>query len=424
MNRIKNIFCAVILSAFTVSCVNLDYTEVTTADEEWIYKSPMYGIQKLVYNIYARVPNGFEKNYEGGRGATLAAATDEAECALSYSSVHRFYNGGWNPNNPFSFTWSNSYAAIAEANTFHEKRDKINLDEYKNNLDFEAMKKKFELFEYEVRFLRAYFYFELVRAYGDVPFTLKTLTVEEANRIERTSAIAIMDWIAEELDAIVEYLPISFTDELSPETGRANRMMCLALKARTLLYKASPLFNNENNKEWWLDAVRANGEVLLRAQEWGIGLDRYSKIWGPRNGDGIEMIWAIKRGTSNYWESYNYPIGVENANGGMCPTQTLVDNYEYNDGSNQTFGERHSNTVINLTQEDPYVGLDPRFFMTVVKNGDIWPNYNPNPIETFIGGLNAAPIHNSTPEELRSQRESGNEQTHHFSSWLGSDAFG
>ena len=33
MNRIKNIFCAVILSAFTVSCVNLDYTEVTTADE-------------------------------------------------------------------------------------------------------------------------------------------------------------------------------------------------------------------------------------------------------------------------------------------------------------------------------------------------------------------------------------------------------
>ena len=34
MNRIKNIFCAVIFSAFTVSCVNLDYTEVTTADEE------------------------------------------------------------------------------------------------------------------------------------------------------------------------------------------------------------------------------------------------------------------------------------------------------------------------------------------------------------------------------------------------------
>lgn len=259
MNRIKNIFCAVIFSAFTVSCVNLDYTEVTTADEEWIYKSPMYGIQKLVYNIYARVPNGFEKNYEGGRGATLAAATDEAECALSYSSVHRFYNGGWNPNNPFSFTWSNSYAAIAEANTFHEKRDKINLDEYKNNLDFEAMKKKFELFEYEVRFLRAYFYFELVRAYGDVPFTLKTLTVEEANRIERTSAIAIMDWIAEELDAIVEYLPISFTDELSPETGRANRMMCLALKARTLLYKASPLFNNENNSGGWMPS-----ELMVR----------------------------------------------------------------------------------------------------------------------------------------------------------------
>lgn len=394
--KLKYIFAIAMLSVLATSCVDLDYTEVTTNDEEWIYKSPVYGIQRLVTSVYAHIPNGFDRNYEGGSGATLAAATDEAECALSNSSVHRFYNGGWSPNNPFSYTWENSYKAIAEANNFLEKLDKIDLSDYANNNDYEAMKNKFELFEYEVRFLRAYFYFELVRAYGDVPFTLKTLSNVEANQMSRTSALTVMDWIVEEMDAIAEYLPITFTTELNPEVGRATRPMCLALKARTLLYKASPLFNTSNQKEWWLDAAKANYDVIKYSAMWGIKLADYSRIWGAENGDGSEIIFASKQGALNSWESYNYPIGVENGQGGMCPTQTLVDMYEYNDATGQTFGERYGSSA-NITRENPYEGLDPRFGMTIVKNGDLWPNYNVTPIETYEGGVNAAPLINATP---------------------------
>lgn len=397
MKLIKYILATALLSVFGTSCVDLNYTEVTTNDEDWIYKSPIYGIQQLVTSVYAHLPNGFDKNYEGGSGSTLAAATDEAECALSNSSVHRFYNGGWSPNNPFSFTWENSYKAIAEANNFLEKLDKIDLSDYASNNDYEAMKSKFDLFEYEVRFLRAYFYFDLVRTYGDVPFTLKTLSNVEANRISRTPALDVMNWIVEEMDAIAEYLPITYTTELNPEVGRATRPMCLALKARTLLYKASPLFNTSSNTGWWLDAARANHDVIKYAAQWGITLGNYAKIWGSDNGDGSEVIFASKQGALNSWESYNYPIGVENGQGGMCPTQTLVDLYEYNDGSGQTFGERHANADINVTRDNPYAELDPRFGLTIVKNGDLWPNYNTTPIETFEGGINAAPLLNATP---------------------------
>lgn len=396
MKLVKYILATALLSVFSTSCVDLDYTEVTTNDEDWIYKSPIYGIQQLVTSVYAHLPNGFDKNYEGGSGATLAAATDEADCALSNSSVHRFYNGGWSPNNPFSFTWENSYKAIAEANNFLEKLDKIDLSDYANNNDYEAMKNKFDLFEYEVRFLRAYFYFDLVRTYGDVPFTLKTLSNVEANQISRTSALTVMNWIVEEMDAIAEYLPITYTTELNPEVGRATRPMCLALKARTLLYKASSLFNTSNNTEWWLDAARANHDVIKYAAKWGIKLGNYAKIWGTDNGDGSEVIFASKQGALNSWETYNYPIGVENGQGGMCPTQTLVDLYEYNDDSGQTFGERNAAADINVTRDNPYEGLDPRFELTVVKNGDMWPNYNTKPIETFEGGVNAAPLLNAT----------------------------
>lgn len=47
---------------------------------------------------------------------------------------------------------------------------------------------------------------------------------------------------------------------------------------------------------------------------------------------------------------------------------------------------------------NPYVGRDPRFDMTIVKNGDTkWPSKNTNPIETFYGGLNAEPLSGATP---------------------------
>lgn len=99
------------------------------------------------------------------------------------------------------------------------------------------MKAKFELFEYETRFLRAYFYFDLVKAYGAVPFTLKTLTPAEANQMERKPALEVMDWIVDEMDKIAEYLPISYTQELNQDIGRATRPMCLALKARVYFIK-------------------------------------------------------------------------------------------------------------------------------------------------------------------------------------------
>lgn len=95
----------------------------------------------------------------------------------------------------------------------------------------------------------------------------------------------------------------------------------------------------------------------------------------------------------------NYPVGIENGNGGNCPTQTLVDSYEYQSGDNQgkTFGEVHGGTV-NVTGTEAYTNLDPRFAMTVVKNGDFWPG-NSNQqmsMQTYEGGQNASPTFNAT----------------------------
>ena len=134
------------------------------------------------------------------------------------------------------------------------------------------MVQQFEIFPYELRFLRAYFYFELVRAYGDVPLVTTTLTNEQANSVERTPAKDVFRFIINELDAVAEYLPVSYNDIPGQEIGRATRGAALALKARVLLYQASPLFNTDNSKELWKEAAAASKVIIDNAQRWGYKL--------------------------------------------------------------------------------------------------------------------------------------------------------
>ena len=58
MKTIYRLLIMVAAPALLVGCVDLDYSEVTTNDEQWVYQSPVYGIERLVTSVYARVPNG------------------------------------------------------------------------------------------------------------------------------------------------------------------------------------------------------------------------------------------------------------------------------------------------------------------------------------------------------------------------------
>ena len=79
-----------------------------------------------------------------------------------------------------------------------------------------------------------------------------TLTNEQANTITRTPADEIVKFIVDELDAVAPYLPVSYITEVNSEIGRATRIAAFALKARTLLYAASTLFNPSGDKTKWV----------------------------------------------------------------------------------------------------------------------------------------------------------------------------
>ena len=387
--------CLFILACLIpAACVDLNYSEENTRDEEWTYEYFENGIKNMVFDVYAQVYNN---EFESNSAYFLAGATDEAQYALETGAINNYVNGGWSAANPYSRTWTKCYTAIADANMFLEKLDQADITSWQYNPDYRNWVQQLEIFPYEVRFLRAYFYFELFRSYGDVPLVTTTLTNAEANTITRTPADEIVKFIVEELDEIAPYLPVSYITEVNSEVGRATRGAALALKARTLLYYASPLFNPSNDRSRWAKAAEACKFILDNAEAWGLKLSNYGSLWGHEAFFNQELIFGLGRGDFNTFEMANYPVGVENGSSGNCPTQTLVDQYEYQDNG-QTFGQRYPGSI-NLNSVNPYEGLDPRFALTVVRNGDEWPTNGSQKkaIEIFAGGFNASPKYGATP---------------------------
>lgn len=392
--KLNRLFLFILACVITASCVDLNYTEQNTRDEEWTYEYFNEGIKNMVFDVYAQI---YKNEFESNSAYFLAGATDEAQYALETGAINNYVNGGWSPANPYADIWNKSYTAIADICMYLEKIHKADLTEWQYSSDYNIWSQQMEIFPYELRFLRAYFYFELFRAYGDVPLVTTTLTNAQANSVERTPADQIVKFIVDELDEVAPHLPVSYITEPGSEIGRATRVAAFALKARTLLYAASPLFNPSNDKSKWAAAAEASKYILDNASVWGLKLSTYAALWGHDAFFNSELIFGLGRGESNSFEMANYPVGVENGASGNCPTQSFVDQYEYADNG-ETFGQRHPEQI-DLNTVDPYEGLDPRFALTVVKNGDEWPTNGSQKkiIETYYGGFNASPKYGATP---------------------------
>ncbi len=401
----------IVLMGFLSSCQDLDYNEVQINDEQWVFENYQQ-VERLLTNVYAhiRYDLGFDMGSmtSGYNGAMLSSATDESDYSQSLSWIHRYYNGAWSSVNSFPDTWVNSYQAIYGANDLLEKMDKVyaTLEEYKHNTSgaasYQNLRAKFELFPYQARFLRAYFHFELAKTYGDVPLVTRTLVPGEANELVRIPVQEVFQFIVDECDAIVEKLPITYATEPDQQMGRINRATVFALKARALLYAASPLHNPANPKEAWRKAAEASKQLIDYAPAWGITLSAYNTLWGPNNHYNTPEIFFIRRvSNSRTFEIFNYPVGNENAMGGNCPTQNLVDAYEYSNAASvdlrgKTWPQAEDEGIL---PGNPYANLDPRFSLTVARNGDTWPivaPYNQTPLQTFEGGRNGQPHQNAT----------------------------
>lgn len=371
--KIKNIWSLVAAAVVLVSCGDkMDYKEYSVYDEDYV-KTTFARSAGLVTSAY----NDLDYDFGNYSGALLASATDEAVYSHSGNAIEKFYDGGWSAssNNDASL-WTKCWRGISYANLFLDKFKDETFEDYILDLDYKAEIHQYQNLQYEARFLRAYYYFLLVRSFGGVPLITGNLDANEANTQPRVSSDEIFQFIISECAAIQDLIVKDYSDlgnlqlKSKNETGRANNLAVLALKARAALYYASPLFNAGNDKERWHQAALANKELIDECKGRGMKLTSdYGSLFQKDNWQNSEECIFVRRivSASNTFEKYNFPIGLENAGGGNCPTQNLVEAYEEG---------------------------DIRLEATIAQNGEQWPN---NTLETFIGGANGQPIAYATP---------------------------
>lgn len=102
----------------------------------------------------------------------------------------------------------------------------------------------------EAKFLKAYYYFYLVRKYGPVPLEKENIPVNaptDVVRVPRFPIDSIFNYVFEELDQAIPDLPPAITNT-GQEYGRATQIMALALKAKAMVTWASPLFNGNSDE--------------------------------------------------------------------------------------------------------------------------------------------------------------------------------
>lgn len=408
--KMKNIYKLGIIAAFVLSsCESLDLetrTSLSALQVERNYdrtKSNQAG-------VYAVLQEGFSSI----GSAMTAAATDEAEFTLETSTVQKFNTGAWNPFDNPDDVWSRYYRGIRLANDFLVMSDTVNLDNLKlspnasDQATYVIRVAEIKRWKYETRFLRAFFYFELVKRYGGVPIITRAMNpAENVSDIRRSSLEDCVNYITAECDSAAANLPLNYST-MPTDFGRATKGAALALKSRVLLYAASDLWNTPpagySNPELvslpsgdrtarWQAAADAALAVMNIATTAPYGLNNnYRNIFLNYNLN--EIIFTRRAGSSNTFEAACFPIGFDGGKSGTTPSQNLVDAYEVKVNATTAVPFDWNNPAHVAA---PYTNRDPRLDLSIITNNSTWAgNAKSRPVECWTGGKDAKPVQLAT----------------------------
>jgi hypothetical protein len=404
---IFTISCFVMSLAFqSCSEETIDSVPANFPQASSIYANKVTVLQ-FINNLYTFVPRGYNRldlnpasndEVSGAAGATpgiptpgvftamVAAATDEAVHATRNSAAERWATGQW--NSASSNLWDSPYRVIYTGirRTYNYTED-IDPNLIIGNGANELKTAERDQYYGQVVFLRALFNFELLKRFGGYPIVRKQLNTGEDLSIPKSSYEDCVKYISELCDEAQGLLPLIYPASTS-DFGRATKGAALALKARLLLYAASPLNNTAGNVAKWQAAAEAAAAVvnlknagtnvysLYPAGTVGAGYEAFFTTIAGNN----ELIFSKMEPANNTIERLNGLPSISGGLGGTCPTLDLVNDYEMVNG----LAFDWNNPVHSA---NPFANRDPRFAKSILFNGATWMNSGASAIvETFEGG--------------------------------------
>jgi hypothetical protein len=389
----KNIlYVLILISSFLIVSCDSDFLEVDSPNltDQAVWSDPAL-TQAFILGLYTSVrivdkepghngedtPAGFGRGYHWAMWCSVSDETiysNDDDTYLVQTGQLSPSNYGW-----MSTTWGRSYRNIREVNLALSNIDT-------DDSVFEDDLKR--LLVAELHFIRAFRYFELLRAFGKVSMMgdhVYSMNDDFTPLYDRKEIPEVVAYILSELEMAIEDLPLD-------NDARATKGAAMTLKSRLLLYAASPLYTGGSNdgQKWQAAASAANDVINMGKYSLATDLDEdksenYRKIFVSQNATSEDIFLryyaSTGLGRSIPSERMNGPNG-SGGWGGNGPMQNFVDDFEMSNG--KAIDEPDS----GYDDQDPYEDRDPRFYATVVNNGSM---LRDRPYEFFLpGGMDSS----------------------------------
>ena len=337
-------------TVLTPSCKDfLEKEPLGTTTQDNLFNDPTNAVQAVnaVYDVAAwdqgpkwGDPNGnyVAQTFEWAFGDLM---TDDSEKGGSSPSdfLPLIQLKSWNipPANGLVTTlWVHSFTGIARANTVINNIDAGTIDPaLKSRLKGEAL------------FLRAYFYFNLVKGFGGVPLFDKAILPTDAGNVSRATIAQTYAFIEKDLKAAAALLPEKSAYSAA-DLGRATKGAANGYLARAIMYQLGTV--NGNNHTW--QEVYDLTSTIINSAQYSL-LANYAAIHQNIGENSSESVFEIQFGTDN--NTYG-PIS-------LGTTNNIFQN------NRKTWGYGFNNPTQDLVNE--FEANDPRLEVTVIKDNDI-----------------------------------------------------
>ncbi|MGM0621414.1 MAG: RagB/SusD family nutrient uptake outer membrane protein, partial [Bacteroidota bacterium] len=271
------------------------------------------------------------------------------------ANMYVFDPEGISPSGNLLDTWGETYERIRRVNEFL-----VGLENY-SELDEEINNR----LEGQVRFFRAFLYFQLAKRHGGVILYTDMYLQKDKNR---SSAAETWDLIEEDLDFAASVLPAQWNNANSE---RVTKGAVFAFKSRAMLYA-----------ERW-ESAKSAADSVLSLNIYSL-TDEYEEAWKGGNSESIlEYNYLLTGPNHNFDKAYATFGEIENQGGSGTPTQEMVEAYEKADGTAVDWSPWHVEG--GTSTRPPYEDLEPRFHATVIYNGSTWQGRT---MENSVDGTN------------------------------------
>lgn len=242
-------------------------------------------------------------------------------------------NGSLNPANSkvVNNKWGVCYSGIGRCNTLLAKAPESPVDA-----------KELEQIVAEGKFLRAFYYFEISRFYGDVPLILEAPNIETQSDLPRTPKAEVVKQILKDFEEASTVLPVSYSS--STDLGRPTKGAAYALMSRVCLY----------NSMW--DKAEEYAKKVMDLGVYDLYPD-YRNIFARDNENNCEVIFDVQFLNPDY--VHNLDICLRQY-GTFSPVLELVKAYDMKDGSKYD------------DSKPLYENRDPRFYATIAYPGGMY----------------------------------------------------